>query len=136
MPRKGWTKLSGTAERYLSPSGEVVSRRQYDNARAKEQGWNNRSEYERRYEDKTYLWLYRQYQRNNKLTVSQARVEDRMGGKLNKKLRAAQQSGWGKTAAGRDPRGPMSKLLVEAGLRDPSATYAVGDTDGAKGRRA
>lgn len=134
MPRKGWTKLAGSAERYLSPSGEVVSRRQYDNARAKEEGWENRSQYERRYEDNTYLWAFRQYQRNNRLNIQQARARDRMGGELNKKLRAAQATGWGKTKAGRDPRGPMSQLLVEMGLRDPSATYAVGDTDGARGR--
>lgn len=135
MPRAGWTKLSGTAERYLSPSGEVVSRRQYDNARAKAEGWENRSQYERRYEDPTYLWAFRQYQRNRKLTLGQARASDRMGGPLNKKLRAAQSTDWGKTKEGRQPRGPMSTLLVDMGLRDPSATYAVGDTDGAKGGR-
>jgi len=132
VPRKGWTKLAGTSERYVSPDGHEVSRRQYDNERAKEQGWSNRSEYERRYEDKNYLWALRQYQRANKMTISQARAADRLGGDLNKKLRAAKATGWGKTQAGRDPRGPMSKLLVDMGMRDPSATYAVGDTDGGK----
>jgi len=134
VPRKGWTKLQGTAERYLSPSGEVVSRRQYDNLRAQAAGWSNRSQFERRYEDKTYLWAFRQYQREHGMTIRQARSQDRMGGELNKKLRAAQATGWGKTAAGRDPRGPMSQLLIEMGLRDPSATYAVGDTDGARSK--
>lgn len=52
-----------------------------------------------------------------------------MGKPLNKKLRAAQQTDWGKDKAGRDPRGPMSQLLIDMGLRDPTATYAVGDTD-------
>ena len=128
MPRKGWTKLEGTAEQYLSPSGEIVSRRQYDNARARELGWENRSQFERRYQDKTYLWAWRQYRRENNLSIGAARRADRMGGPLNKKLRAAQQTGWGKTAAGRDPRGPMSQLLIEMGMRDPAATYPVGDT--------
>jgi len=111
-----------------------VSRRQYDNERAKSEGWENRSKYERRFEDPTYLWAWRQYQRNQKITVTKARQMDRMGGSLNKQLRAAQATGWGKSKAGRDPRGPMSRLLIDMGLRDPSATYAVGNTDA--GRRA
>lgn len=134
MPRRGWTRLGGSAERYLSPDGREVSRRQYDNERAKDEGWGNRSEYENRFKDPTYLWAWRQYQRNQKISVPEARKRDRMGGDLNKKLREAQRTGWGKTKTGRDPRGPMSKLLVDMGLRDPSATYAVGNTD--VGRRA
>ncbi len=135
MPRKGWTKLAGTAERYLSPSGEVISRRQYDNLRAQAEGWDNRSQYENRYNDSTYLWAFQQYRREQKLSIQQARRSDRMGGAMNKKLRAAQATGWGKTREGRAARGPMARLLVEMGYRDPSATYAVGDTDGAKGKR-
>lgn len=134
MPRKGWTKLPGTAERYLSPSGEVVSRRQYDNERAKQLGWENRSQFEARYQDTTYLWALRKYQRENKMSIGQVRRLDRMGGPLSQKLRKAQATGWGKTKEGRSPKGPMSQLLIELGLRDPTATYAVGDTDGARGR--
>lgn len=132
MPRQGWTRLGGSSERYLSPDGREVSRRQYDNERAKAEGWDNRSQFERRYDDKTYLWAFNRYRQGQKIQITEARRLDRMGGELNKKLRAAQRTGWGKTQAGRDPRGPMSKLLVDMGLRDPSATYAVGNTDGGK----
>lgn len=129
MPRKGWTKLPGTAERYLSPSGEIVSRRQYDNERAKELGWENRAQFERRYDDPTYLWAWRRYMRENKLSIQAARRADRMGGRLSTELRKAQATGWGKTKEGRDPHGPMAQMLVDIGLRDPTATYPVGDTD-------
>jgi hypothetical protein len=134
VPLKGWKRLGGSAERYLSPDGEIVSRRQYDNYRAQLAGWDNRAQFERRYEDTTYLWAFRKYQRENKMTIQQTRRADRMGGTLSKKLRAAQSTGWGKTKAGRSPHGPMSALLIELHLRDPTATYAVGDTDGPRGR--
>jgi hypothetical protein len=129
MPRKGWSRLPGSAERYLSPDGEEVSRRQYDNLRAQEQGWQTRSAYERRYDDPTYLWAWNTWRQENKVQIVEARRLDRMGGQLNKKLRAAQATGWGKTKQGRDPKGPMSQLLIEMGMRDPTATYAVGNTD-------
>ena len=132
MPRKGWKRLPGTAERYLSPTGEIVSRRQYDNLRAKELGWESRAQFERRYDDPTYLWAFRRFMRANKMSITQARRADRMGGSMNKMLRAAQATGWGKTKEGRDPRGPMSRLLVEINMRDPTATYAVGDTQAAE----
>ena len=128
MPRKGWQRLPGTAERYLSPEGKIVSRRQYDNLRAREQGWESRSQFENRYKDPTYLWAFRRYQRTHKLSIVAARRADRMGGPLNNMLRDAQRTGWGKTKEGRDPEGPMSQLLIEIDMRDPLATYPVGDT--------
>lgn len=125
MPRQGWTRLAGTAERYLSPSGEEVSRRQYDNARFEELGYSSRSEYERRYEDSTYQWAFDEYARNYGLL--EARGADRAGGELAELLHEAQRTGWGK--GDRSADGPMAKLLVELGKRDPAATYLVGDTD-------
>lgn len=127
MPRRGWTKLPGSSERYLSPEGEEVSRRQYDNLRAEAEGWGSRSAYERRYEDPTYLWATKRLAQEQGKRASQI---DRMGSEANKKLLKAKRTGWGKSKEGRSPRGPMAKLLVEMGMRDPSATYAVGDTDG------
>lgn len=127
--RPGWTRVSGTAERFISPEGEEVSRRQYDNLRARELGWQSRSEYERRFEDPTYLWAWNTYRHNQKMTITRARQLDRMGQPLDRELLAAKRTGWGKTKAGRDPNGPMSKLLVDMGIRDPFAEYAVGETD-------
>jgi hypothetical protein len=129
MPRKGWTKLAGSAERYLSPSGEIVSRRQYDNARAEEAGWGNRARFERRYEDSTYLWAARKLANSEGVRIQKI---DRIGTEENKLLLAAMKGKWGTERASRSPRGPMAKLLVQMGLRDPSATYAVGNTDGRK----
>lgn len=129
MPRKGWKKLPGSAERYLSPEGEIVSRRQYDNTRAEALGWHNRSEFERRYDDPTYYWAARKIA--NKQGVRIQKI-DRMGSKESQVLLKAKRTGWGKTREGRSPKGPMAKMLVDMGLRDPSATYAVGNTDGRK----
>jgi hypothetical protein len=129
VPRKGWTRLPGSAERFLSPEGEVVSRRQYDNLAAQEAGWRNRAEFERRYDDPTYLWAARKLA--NKQGVRIQKI-DRIGTKDSGELLAAMKTRWGKTPEGRSPRGPMARLLVDLGMRDPSATYAVGNTDGRK----
>lgn len=52
MPRAaatlpGYSKLPGTGRRYRTPSGGTISRRQYENVRARAGGWSNWSAYQR-----------------------------------------------------------------------------------------
>lgn len=133
MPRAGWTRLPGSAERYRSPSGEVVSRRQYDNARYQDAGFRNRADFERRHNDPTFRWLTDSIVRNaaaqsGKTTREVRAAIDRPGTRTQRLILQARASGYGKSRAGRSPRGAMAKLLVLAGKRDPNATYAVGST--------
>lgn len=125
MPRPGWTKLPGTAEHYRSPSGEIVSRRQYDNARYSDAGWRNRADYERRHDDPTYRHFQQIAERN--LGLSRRDVE-RPDGEFAKRALAARNVGYGKGRAGRSARGPMARFLVYLGMRDPTATYPVGSS--------
>lgn len=133
MPRQGWTKLPGTSERYRSPSGEIVSRRQYDNERYTSAGFRNRADYERRYNDETYRFLVDKIARN---ASSQGggqmfdvrRKIDKIGSPTSRMILEARRTGYGKGRAGRSKNQAMAKLLVLAGLRDPNATYPVGAT--------
>lgn len=135
MPRKGWTKLPGSSERYVSPEGQVVSRRQYDNKRAQAAGYRNRSEFEARYEDPSYRWAIERIQLQKFGAINEANRKriDRIGTQESQMIHKAQETGWGRVdRSDRTPNGPMAQLLVAMGLRDPSATYAVGDTEGRK----
>ena len=133
MPRPGWTKLPGSSERYRSPSGKIVSRRQYDNARYADAGWRNRADFERRYNDETYRFLVDKIARNaSSQGAGQIRDVrhkiDHPGSATSKLILEARRSGYGKGRAGRGKSQAMARLLVLAGLRDPNATYPVGAT--------
>lgn len=125
MARKGWTKLPGSSERYLSPDGREVSRRQYDNERAREAGFANRSEFENRYKDPKWRWAVENLAQAEGKTRRQI---DRIGSRETEMIRKAQRTSWGRTPAGRRPEGDMGRLLVAMGLRDPSDSYPVGET--------
>lgn len=136
MAREGYRKLTRgeLVERGLSPSSEryvhaghrgTLSRRQYDNARYADEGWRNRADYERRYNDPTFAYMAAQAITNKGLS---RRAVDAPGGEFAKLALKARAVGWGKGRAGRSAKGPMAKLLVYVGLRDPNATYQVGST--------
>lgn len=133
MPRPGWTKLPGASERYRSPSGEIVSRRQYDNARYIDAGWRNRADFERRYNDSTYKYLVDKIAHNAARESGKSSRElrakiDHPGSTTSKLILEARRTGYGKARAGRGKSQAMARLLVLAGLRDPNATYPVGAT--------
>lgn len=44
---RGYSPLGGSSRRYRTPSGQIISRREYDNRRAKAVGFRNRYELER-----------------------------------------------------------------------------------------
>lgn len=123
MAREGWQKLPGSSERYRSPSGEIVSRRQYDNARYDEAGWRNRADYERRHSDPSYRHFQAIAQRNLGLSRRQVEAPD---GEFARRALAARAVNYGKGKRGRGARGPMAKFLVYLGLRDEGADHPVG----------
>ena len=135
MAANGYTKLtrgeleragySPTSERYRAPSGEIVSRRQYDNARYTAAGWRNRADFERRHNDPTYSHFIRKIARAQGTTRRAIDTPTSRDAKLLLKARAVD---YGKTRRGRGAKGPMAKVLVAAGMRDPNATYPVGGT--------
>lgn len=122
MAREGWTKLPGSAERYRSPSGDVVSRRQYDNARFEGTPFQTRAQFERRHNDATYTHFIRELADQEGKTRKQVdRVEHRDAQLVFRAARA-------KRAGNMRPSGPLAKLLTRLGMRDPNATYNVGET--------
>ena len=136
MAREGYRKLtrdelrkrglSPTSERYVAPGQRgTISRRQYDNLRYVDSGWRNRADYERRYQDPTYAYMAAQAITNKGLS---RRAVDAPGGEFAKLALKARAVGYGKGRAGRSAKGPMAKLLVYVGLRDPNATDQVGST--------
>src|SRR4051812_29143537 len=113
MAREGWEKLPGSSERYRSPSGEVVSRRQYDNARFADAGWRNRADYERRHDDPTYRHFQDIAMRTKGLSRRQVDAPD---SEFARRALAARAVGYGKGRAGRGARGPMARFLVWLGM--------------------
>lgn len=115
-------------ERYAAPGDPradergTISRRQAENDRYSAGGWRNRADYERRYRGATG----KRYAKFESEAILHGKVTSR---------RAAPASELGKlwTAYRRSPgnkraNGPLAKLLVYIGVRDPGATYPVGAT--------
>lgn len=136
MARAGYRKLTRDelrarglpegSERYaVAGKHGTISRRQYDNLRYEAAGWRNRADYERRYNDPTYAYMAAQAITNKGLS---RRAVDAPAGEFAKLALKARAVGYGKGRAGRSAKGPMAKLLVYVGLRDPNATYQVGST--------
>lgn len=123
MARQGWEKLPGSSERYRSPSGEIVSRRQYDNARYTDTGWRNRADYERRHSDPTYRHFQQIAMRQLGLTRRQVESPD---SEFAKRILKARAVDYGKGRRGRGAKGPMAKFLVWLKMRDPGADFPVG----------
>lgn len=115
-------------ERYLAPddprsdSHGTISRRQAENDKYTVGGWRGRADYERRYQGK----MGKRYARFESEAILHGKVTTRRAGPGSElsKLWTAYR---GKPTS-RAPRGPLAKLLVYIGVRDPGATYPVGAT--------
>lgn len=127
--RRGYTKLPGTAERYrVASTGEVISRRQYDNRRYVDLGWRSRDDFERRFDEgHSGMAGYRRWREaaiaNGVATPNQI---DRPGSEFNRLFLKARGDDFDRGGRRRGPRSPIAKLLVYIGLRDASATFPVG----------
>ena len=127
MALPGWTRIGGSAERYRSPAGENVSRRQYENARAQNAGWKSWSQYQTwAKSDDSRRWL--------RIALDNGVVQSRRD--VGVESEYAQYARDVETAranndadALRDPDGPLADYLVYLGLRDSGDDWDMNDTD-------
>ena len=119
----------------LTPTGTVISRRQYENLRITEArkgtpeafGWKSWSQFQGARKSKAY-------QHDMKLALEKhadktAKDLRRIDSEFNQ-LYAEARPLWSnrKSKAYRNPNGPVANFLVYMGLRDEDADYDVGDT--------
>ena len=121
----GWSRAAGSGrrERYVSPTGEEVSRRQYENARAREAGFQSWSHYQRIAGARRHG--ARRYQRFASIYA------DKTGQSL-KRVRGPSSDFTGMYFATDfndvSPDGSLSHFLVKMGLREPETSYPVGSS--------
>ncbi len=121
----GWKPLEG-GRRYLSPSGQNVSRRQYLNAIAQRWGWRNYSEFQRAnslgtLEGQRRLAAARVYARKTGLSMS---VIWKIDSDFNRRYVAAKAEGF----SGRLPNSATARFLEMTTRRAVGAAYMVGET--------
>lgn len=131
----GWTRLGGRAERYRNPQGEEVSRRQYENARARAAGWANWSEYQRtRKSDDYNRWLNKAIDEQGLTRRDIGVSSDFSRHYLDVKSARAYARDTGDESDLRDPNGTLADFLVYIGARDAEDWWDVGDTPGETGK--
>lgn len=138
MPLGDWKRVRGSAERYRPPPGRIselrnagkvradgtVSRRTYENERAKRAGWRNWSDYQRTRKSDDYNRLLNVGIANRGLGRKDIGVESGFS-KLLLGVRRARRDN---SADLFDPDGPLADLLVYVGLRQPDDYWFVGET--------
>lgn len=123
-----WVKLPGRSERYKNRrTGKIISRRQYENLRAKSLGWGSWSEYQR--EARSDDWLrwrgiaaFKQGKKPKQLGMT-SEFSSRF-----LKLKRARNGGVHVAPNLYDPDGPLAEFLVYLGLRQPDNEWIVGET--------
>jgi hypothetical protein len=121
-----YRRLPGSARRFENTeTGETLSRRQYENIRAREYGFDSWSQYQNLGRDQTYKrWLDMHAERHG-ISIAEAR---KMDSDFNEKYTAAQNSDWSTNADG-----DFADLLVDIGEREDDWEWDVGDTPGETG---
>jgi hypothetical protein len=123
-----WEKLPGRKERYRNKrTGKTISRRQYENLKARAVGWSSWSEYQReaRHDD----WM-----RFRGIAAHQQKLKPKrlgMTSEFSQKylvMKRARNGGIHVAPDLYDPDGPLAEFLVYMGLRKPDAEWNVGDT--------
>lgn len=140
----GYSRLPGKSRRYLTPSGESISRRAYENKVFQSAGWQSWADYQRTAKDPQYrAWReaaagnYRTkepyYKAKNRLShgyyksLGRSRVNDfglaEPDSEFNQAYLAARDAGFEHQS-----EGPFARFLTQIGLRNPTANFDVGDT--------
>lgn len=115
--------LGGSARQYVdTETGEILPRRQYENIRAQEAGFESWSEYQGLRRDQTYMRWLSLYAEEQGVTERQARS---MGSGYNASYNRAKDDGWSKNA-----KGSFADFLVDIGEREDDWEWDVGDTPG------
>lgn len=126
-----WQRLPGTAQRYKNKrTGKTISRRQYENIRARSVGWRNWSEYQREAATDDWIRWRGIVARRNDLSYQNPKVSG-MGSEFSEhylKLKRARNGGHPDLSILYDPDGPLAEWLVYLGLRQPDADWDVGES--------
>lgn len=119
-----YSRIPGdSARRYRdTETGETISRRQYENIRAQQQGFSSWSEYQGLRRDQTYMRWLSMHAEKHGISEREAR---RIGSDFNALYTRAADDGWEK-----DPDGSFADLLVDIGEREDDWEWDVGDTPG------
>lgn len=121
-----WVKLPGRSERYKHVrTGKIISRRQYENLKARVLGWWSWSEYQR--EARSDDWLrFRGIAafRND----TKPRAYAGMASPFSQRMLGVKRAREEHPDNMYDPDGPLAELLVFLGLRKPDMEWNVGDT--------
>lgn len=137
MPLRGYKALGNSARQYRTPSGKVISRREYDNKRAQSAGFRNRYELEQ-FRTKVVAkgrwsnWVYDVKQRTGRLPTFGMYGDVK---EVRERRRALQRKHPRMDAHERDkkdrklvaPDGPLARILDASGRR-PLSGRPVGDS--------
>lgn len=118
---KGYTPLGGSSRRYRTPTGETISRRQYDNIRYGKAGFASTSQYRKVTRSDSYKrWLSMAADTHAIDSVDELTEPD---SEFNRLLAKAIDDGFSK-----DADGSFHDFLVYTGWRLPGDTWDVGDS--------
>lgn len=116
----GYQRVPGSARQYRTPSGDVISRRAYEDIRVRRSGFRSWAEWQGLRRDPNYQrWLDATSQRLNVPKSELRRAES----DFNKRFLRAKKSKWNKKQ-GRQ----FDKFLQYVGYRTPDMGWDVGDT--------
>lgn len=137
MPLRGYKPLGGTSRQYRTPSGKVISRREYDNRRAKAAGFRNRYELEQ-FRTKTVArgrwsdWQYDVKQKTGRMPTFDMYGDVKEVRQRRARLREKYPDLSGRDLDAKDPElvaadGPLARVLDDSGRR-PMTGRPVGDS--------
>ena len=134
MALRGYTPLGGSARNYRAPGGKIISRREYDNRRAKAAGFRNRYDLE---QFRANLGGWADWQRDVKQNTGrlpswELYADVREVRQRRARLRKRYPHLEGQDLDNKDPRlvagnGPLARILDASGRR-PLDGRDVGDS--------
>lgn len=124
-----WEKLPGKKERYRHKrTGKIISRRQYENLKARAIGWGSWSEYQRESRKDDWIrWRGIAAHKAGKKPKAFATMSSEFSQRYLT-LKRARNGGTYVAPDLYDPDGPLAEFLVYLGLRKPDAEWIVGET--------
>lgn len=127
----GYKYLGGSSRRYKTPDGDEISRREYENRRLQQFGWDSWADYQ--YAKKNNdEWL----RDVGTLASEQGKKRSDFGptSPFARKWLDMRQARRNNEDDLLDPDGPLADYLVYTGKRQPDDWWTVGNTDKIKGK--
>lgn len=118
----GWTRIKGSARRYKDPSGNIVSRRKYEDARYKQVGWDSWHDYQKIKKSDEWLRLEGIYVEKKELKGRRQVGPTSAFASKYLALRHARRS---HAPDLHDPDGPLNDWLVEVGVKVDGAAWDI-----------